>query len=93
MLNVSTECIHGSCALSTQLRVQGDGLVKLMPEYVCHVKDANVEAILSNCELSKCCHYVVHTLTNELLNTEGILLQLLILFCIHHTELFFEYLK
>ena len=49
MLQVSTECILLCMEYSTQC-VQGDSLVELKPEHVCHVKDAKVEAMLSDCE-------------------------------------------
>ena len=71
----------------------GDGLVEFMPEHICHVMYANVEAIPSDCKhqedefweyckIGKMCHYFVHTLTNNpLLNGKGIHLELVILFC------------
>ena len=39
--------MHGSCALSTQLNFKVMAWFELMPEHVCHVKNANVEAIWS----------------------------------------------
>ena len=51
MLEVSTECIHGSCALDIQLSESGVmAWFELVPGNVCHGKDANLEAVVSDCE-------------------------------------------
>ena len=33
--------------------VLGDGLIEFMPEYVCHIKDVNVEAMLCDCKIER----------------------------------------
>ena len=53
-LEVSIEWIHGSCALTVQLsefRVMAlYTIVEFMSKHICHVKDVNVDTILTACK-------------------------------------------
>ena len=81
MLEVLTEYIHGSCALSTQLsesRVMvwlnsypsmSAMLRILMWRLCCLIVIIRGKSLGNIAGMGKCCHYFVYTLTNELLKT------------------------